>query len=80
MLGVRKVDVAWAGDSWQETIPQKDKLPMQAVRGIGMLTKRGSEAALLCSRSPAACLEEGALECRLKTNGGKSEVKPLIEI
>ena len=38
MLGVRKVDVAWAGDSWQETIPQKDKVPMQAVRGIGMLT------------------------------------------
>ena len=42
MLGVRKVDVAWAGDSWQETIPQKDKVPMQAVRGTGVLTKKGA--------------------------------------
>ena len=42
MLGVRKVDVVWAGDSWQETIPQKDEVPMQAVSGIGVLTKKGA--------------------------------------
>ena len=34
--------MAWAGDSWQETIPQKDKVPMQAVRGTGVLTKKGA--------------------------------------
>ena len=41
MLGVRKVDVVWAGDSGQETISQKEKVPVQGMRGIGVLTKKG---------------------------------------
>lgn len=42
MLGVRKVDVVWAGDSGQETISQKEKVPVQGMRGIGVLTKKGA--------------------------------------
>lgn len=32
--------MVWAGDSGQETISPDEKVPVQGMRGIGMLTKK----------------------------------------
>lgn len=42
----------------------QNEVPFQAVRGAGMLTKNRG-AASSCSSTPAACLEEQALELAL---------------
>ena len=78
-----RCEEGWCGLGWWQLAgdhPPEGQGANAGREGHRRADKEGSEAAPLCSGSPAACLVEGALECRLKTNGGKSEVKPLIEI